>query len=321
MINRLLALTMVIYPTPTLGGAGGGTGEGAEGKGEGAGEEGEGEGEANAAGDDGGRTSEAINTELRPFHLFRAMLTKLDTDSRYQNEACRMIVSRLHFAFLTRAMERRQLVDRAGKLRPSERYDCLASCMWLLHNSNVTTFRLFIQSLQRGQTNSFLHIVNIALGVFRVDPLTAYLRSFNTVDAQARQAIERKKKLEESIVTRTAGGGGAANWRERLKDKSQRYQGRGGGGGAMSAGASLNPVAPGAGGQGGVAGRGGKEIDGAAPVGRGSRFGEFRSQSISQSSLKDSGPSSSSPSSPLFSSLSSSSSPCPSIPHAPKHPE
>lgn len=175
---------------------------------------------------DGFKKAEEANADLRPFHLYREMLTRIDTDKKYNSVTCRMTISWINYSFMQTAMEKKQLIDRAGKIRLSEQYDCVVSCLWLLRNSKLSVYHRFLSHLQLEQYPSLISLLAAAVELFRVENVTKFLKSLNPSEQMSKNVDNVKKKLEEMQATVAGGHRARVNFRDKKKDLTLRYHSR-----------------------------------------------------------------------------------------------
>ncbi|KAA6389853.1 MAG: hypothetical protein EZS28_014620 [Streblomastix strix] len=98
--------------------------------------------------------------KLKPFAVFREMLTSIDRDGRFFEENIRMAVSEMHFTFFRLIVTKYKQIDSGLHEHKTELYDCLLSCVWILLNNNINVIRLFIASEKGILAYDIYHIVS-----------------------------------------------------------------------------------------------------------------------------------------------------------------
>ncbi|KAA6396334.1 MAG: putative dedicator of cytokinesis protein 11 [Streblomastix strix] len=149
---------------------------------------------------DGFRNERDNPASIRPFFLFREMLTRFDLDERMNNIRVRMAVSELHFAFLRLCVSNFDLLSNQLNLNRNEMYDCQLSCMWLLLNANLNVVRQFITQLKPKFYPSIFHLLLSTIDNFEPQTLSLFIMQQRLNQGEFEKQLQQKEIQEAGIA-------------------------------------------------------------------------------------------------------------------------
>ncbi|KAK2957082.1 putative dedicator of cytokinesis protein 11 [Blattamonas nauphoetae] len=113
---------------------------------------------------------------VKPFRFMQQFFTQFDTRSEYQSPLVRMVISRVHFAFVQMCVDKIDELD-VPTLLPEEKVNCYASCVWLLSNSPMNVMRTFIFTMPQAQHHAFFKLLRQIFEYFQPSYLMPIVHS------------------------------------------------------------------------------------------------------------------------------------------------